>query len=341
MVSTSWLTKQRKSALIDLAAQAGLELDDGLNKPEVVDALDDFLQTNSSRLQNDPTFEPFFVTRRTPHKARDNSDEAEVKSVVRGRGRRATKVKSEPEDSDEYVGAATRTSVMASSPTAVQRRTPAASIMQRRRSSLPPSPTIVVDEVEHANTRFWAGFDDIITVSGVPEMIDWLRESCSSLAAVHATSILAEAYQLQRALVPWKFAFDIPAIHTIGTPSIAVKVPDLFQLLSPYFWLPTLLWAATNLFIPLLFAYFYNLTVHTVKRNNARVRVVRYNYDPFTFNVAKVLLVSTVYGAGMLHGYVSDKTVAVVDASQYGGYKGILTGCYVCGLYSLWAATQR
>lgn len=73
--------------------------DDDLNKPDIIDALDGFLQTNSSRLQHDPTFEPFFLTRRTPHKARDNSnsDEGEVKSVVRGRGRRATKVKSEPE----------------------------------------------------------------------------------------------------------------------------------------------------------------------------------------------------------------------------------------------------
>lgn len=230
---------------------------------------------------------------------------------------------------------------MASSPTTQLRRTPAASIIQRRRSSLPPSPTVIVDEVEHATSNFYAGLGDIYTLSGIPEAFEMARESCSSLAAVHATFLFLEAYSLQKVLLPWKYAFDIPAIHAIGTPSYAVSAPDLFVLLSPSFWLPTLLWSATNIFIPLLFAYFYNLTVHTVKRNNARVRVVRYNYDPFTFNVVKSLVISTVYGAGVLHGYVDDDIVAVVDGSQYGNFGGMLMGTYVCGLYALWEATQR
>jgi hypothetical protein len=64
-----------------------------------VDALDDYLQANKTRLSRNEAFEPFYQPRRTPHKVRDNSDDGEVKSVVRGRGRRATasKVKSEPE----------------------------------------------------------------------------------------------------------------------------------------------------------------------------------------------------------------------------------------------------
>ena len=68
-------------------------------KPDLVDALDEFLQVNETRLSGNETFDPFYQPRRTPHKVRDNSDDGEVKSVVRGRGRRATtsKVKSEPE----------------------------------------------------------------------------------------------------------------------------------------------------------------------------------------------------------------------------------------------------
>lgn len=230
---------------------------------------------------------------------------------------------------------------MASSPTATGRRTPAASIIQRRRPSLPPSPTIVVDEVEHATTRFYAGLDDLYTLSGIPEALDWARETCSSLAAVHATFLFIEAYGLSRVVMPWKYAFDTPAIHAIGLPSQAVKIPDLFALLTSEFWYPTLLWSFTNLIIPLGFAYLYNLTVHTVKRNNARVRVVRYNYDPFTFNVVKCMLVSTVYGAFILHGYIDNSIAVTVGASQYGGYGGMMMGCYVCGLCSLWEATQR
>jgi hypothetical protein len=69
-------------------------------KTDLVDALDDFLQVNETRLSGNETFDPFYQPRRTPHKVRDNSDDGEIlKSTVRARGRRATtsKIKSEPE----------------------------------------------------------------------------------------------------------------------------------------------------------------------------------------------------------------------------------------------------
>jgi hypothetical protein len=184
----------------------------------------------------------------------------------------------------------------------------------------------VTDEVEHATARFYAGLDDIYSISGVPEAIDWAREACSSLVAVHATFLFIEAYNLSKLVMPWKYMFDVPAIHA---------------LLTPEFWKPTLLWSTTNLFVPLMFAYFYNLTVHTVKRNNARVRVVRYNYDPLVFNTVKCMIVSAVYGAGFLHGYVDDEVAISIGESQYSGYSGMMMGCFVCGLCSLWEATQR
>ena len=230
---------------------------------------------------------------------------------------------------------------MASSPTATSRRTPAASIIQRRRPSLPPSPTIVADEVEHATTRFYAGLDDLYTISGIPETVDWARETCSSLVAVHATFLFIEAYSLSKLVMPWRYLFDTRAIHALRLPSQAVMIPDLFALLTPQFWKPTLLWSATNLFVPLTFAYFYNLTVHTVKRNNVRVRVVRYNYDPLVFNVVKCMIVSAVYGAGFLSGYVDDDIAIAIGESQYSGFTGMMLGCFVCGLCSVWEATQR
>jgi hypothetical protein len=232
---------------------------------------------------------------------------------------------------------------MASSPSVREpdRHTPIKPILQPRRPSLPPAPSIVVDEVEHATDRFYAGLDDLYTLSGIPEAIDWARESCSSIATVHLAFLLMEAFGLSNTVMPWKYMFDFPSIRIVGIPSFAVKIPDLFVVLSASFWSPVLLWSATSIFVPLMFAYFFNLTVHTVKRNNARVRVVRYNYDPFTFNVAKFLVVSAVYGTGILQGYVSDHTVAVVENSQFSGFSSMLVGTYVCGLCSLWQATQR
>ena len=117
---TSWLHKQKKAALIDLSNEAGLKpyvnapqrlardnkltmcSNEDLRKDEIVDQLDDYLQKNATRLSHNLAFEPYYGTRRTPFKARASSaaagvtsDDGEVKSVVKARGRRPTKVKSE------------------------------------------------------------------------------------------------------------------------------------------------------------------------------------------------------------------------------------------------------
>jgi len=76
-----------------------------LKKDDIVDALDAHLKQNQTRLARNATFEPYYGVRRTPYKTVGRpsgvsgvtSDEGEVKSVVRGRGRRATKVKQELE----------------------------------------------------------------------------------------------------------------------------------------------------------------------------------------------------------------------------------------------------
>jgi hypothetical protein len=120
MVSSSWLNKHRKSELIDLAADADLDLyvftsmwhliacdarwlsssgSDPLNKNQIVAALEDHLHANAMQFRNEAVFRDFYLTtRRSPFKAaRDTGTDSEVKSVVRERGRRLTKVKPEPE----------------------------------------------------------------------------------------------------------------------------------------------------------------------------------------------------------------------------------------------------
>lgn len=210
---------------------------------------------------------------------------------------------------------------------------------------MPPSPRVVADEVEHASTKFYAGLEDLYSLSGIAETIDWARESCSSLAAVHATIILLEGYELSRWVMPWNYLFDIPAMRPFGpgfgTPSIPVSYPDLFVLLTASFWYPTLLWAATNVLVPLFVAYFYNLTVHTVKRNNVRVRVVRYNYDPFVFNIARALLISVTYGTSLFEPYVSKYAIDTVEISQFGGIPSMIVASFIGAFCSLWEATQR
>lgn len=158
---------------------------------------------------------------------------------------------------------------------------------------------------------------------------------------MHATFLLFEAYGLQTAVMPWRYAFDVPYSPIFGTPSFAVKLPDLFVLLSPAYWAPTLTWVTFSLAIPLALSYFYNLTVHNVKRNNARVRVVRYNYDPLVFNVTRAILAYLVYQANVLFPYVSEQTQTILVNSQYQGIYGYLAGPAVSGVLSIWEATQR
>jgi hypothetical protein len=68
-----------------------------------VENLDAHLQKNATKLSGKSAFEPYYGTRRTPFKARGSSaagatsDDGEVKSVVKARGRRTTKVKQETE----------------------------------------------------------------------------------------------------------------------------------------------------------------------------------------------------------------------------------------------------
>jgi hypothetical protein len=84
--------------------------DAALLKDEIVENLDEFLQTNATRLSKNATFEGYYGSgrRSTPFKVRDTSaapnaavtsggEEDGVKSVVKARGRKATKVKQEPE----------------------------------------------------------------------------------------------------------------------------------------------------------------------------------------------------------------------------------------------------
>lgn len=120
MGNKSWLNRQRKQELIDLGQYAGYLLyarDQTLcsgskltslsteaethTKPDVVEALDTFLQNNEARFSDDDRFDGYYLSRKTPRKsAPDASDSGEaLRSVVRGRGRKSTmpKVKSEPE----------------------------------------------------------------------------------------------------------------------------------------------------------------------------------------------------------------------------------------------------
>ena len=201
----------------------------------------------------------------------------------------------------------------------------------------------MADDVEYAADRVYAGINDLYAGSGISERIEQLRELCSTVTGVQMTFLLVEAIGLQRQLLPWMHAFHIPSFYILGfaTPEIPIPLPDLFRLVTPEFWSTTTLWATTSILVPLLFAYFYNLSTHDVKHHGARVTVSRYTADPLTFNVVKGLMTLIVYQAGHTFGLFDQSVATNVTEALYGGYRGMLISSYVGVVAAIYEAVQR
>ena len=189
----------------------------------------------------------------------------------------------------------------------------------------------------------YAEINDLYGVSGISERIDSLRELCSSVTGVQMSFLFLEAIGIQKELLPWEYAFDIPSVRFLGlsTPTIPFMLPDFFRTVSPVFWTTTILWATTSIFIPALFAYFYNLSTRVVKRHGTPVTVTRYRFDPLMFNVAKAIVTWVVYDHGYTFGLFDAFTILRVNQAMFGGYRGILVGSYVSMLAALYEAAQR
>jgi hypothetical protein len=174
--------------------------------------------------------------------------------------------------------------------------------------------------------------------SGIVEYTHATRETLSTVVAVETLIYAFELYNLRFEVLPDRYAFTIPAISFLGTNDYAVKIPDLFLLLTSSFWGPATLWIFTSLLIPLLAAYFFNLT------SKPRARTTHYNYsfDPLTFNVAKALLTFVIFGQDVTFGGLIDlEHVARINSALYGGWKGVIVGTGIGALFTLYEAVIK
>jgi hypothetical protein len=122
-----------------------------------------------------------------------------------------------------------------------------------------------------------------------------------------------------------------------------VSLPDLFVILTGYYWSATLTWAATSLLVPGVFGYFYNLTLREVRRGGAgeSVSVAKYTTDPLSFNIVKALATWLVYVQGISFGVISPAVAERVDGAIYGGSTAVLIGSGIGILAALYDAVQR
>jgi hypothetical protein len=183
-----------------------------------------------------------------------------------------------------------------------------------------------------------------------------VRENASSVAAIQTLVLLLEATGLQLNTLQTIPAFHVGTTMSNWTNSEYFFVPDFLALLTSDWWAPATLWSLTNWVLPLVFSYFFNLTLRS--NTNRKTTDRQYPADPLTFNILKAILAYSAYriptaptsmvgepGSVQLHnlgwGPFSEQTVGVVRNNVPGGYHGLQIGALVGVLVSLYDAALK
>lgn len=218
-------------------------------------------------------------------------------------------------------------------------------------AELPPSPAVLAEAMERRTAEWTKRVEDTWVASGVKERSNALRSLLSSVKAVETLVLILEGSSVVKDLWPLRYLTTIPAIEAIHTPEIPLRVPDLFVLVDGSFWAPFSLWLLTSLFLPLVVAYFFNISWHTAqqqsgpstRRGTAASRAAQSTtFDPLSFNIAKALIAYLVYAKHFTFwDLFSAFSVAKVNASVPGQWTGILTGTAIGLVGTLYEAILR
>ncbi|KAI9838808.1 MAG: hypothetical protein M1837_002301 [Sclerophora amabilis] len=345
---SSWLRGQRKTELVELADEAGLKDYEGLKKAELETALEHYLRANERTLSKNSKFNPFYTRAASSgspvKRERNSSNTAALTSdgdakPTKPRGRRVTKVADEIGTTDESSPDTT------SRITALATRTPRANLALARSVPLPPSPAVVADAIDRRTAVLRSKVSGAWDDSGVTKKIEDVRESLSTVLSIEALALAIEATGLRSEILPLRYAFTLPPLPVLGTSALPVSLPDLFLLVTSSFWSPFILWASTSLAVPLIFAYFFNLTLKA-KPGHVTTRSHSSNpghvFDPLTFNIAKALVAFLVYSEDVkFGGLVGYDSVERIRGSVPGGADGILVGAGIGGLVSIYEAVLK
>lgn len=233
-------------------------------------------------------------------------------------------------------------------------KTPAAKDIARKTSNfaasipLPPSPAVVTNAIDRQTARLRHSISEAYQKSQITEYSDYTRELLSSPLTVNVVGLLVEAFGLNRDIVPFKAAGQVPSVKYVTDSKTTVYFPDLFVLLNSSFWSPFTLWLSTSLLAPLALSYFINLPLktaapHSTRRSTAVVKHAPSTlFDPFVFNIAKALIAYVVYAQHFqAGGLYSHYTVATVNEAVLGGYSGMITTAFVGALIALYDAVLK
>ncbi|KAI2602086.1 hypothetical protein GGR54DRAFT_554545 [Hypoxylon sp. NC1633] len=336
--ANSWLQRQRKTDLTELAQYTGLKNYESLKKPELELALDEYLAENSSTFSSDSKLANYYSSRArtvgSPVK-KDADGPIEKLKVAK---RRATKVAEEviatPESEEEPI----------STTTAIA-RTPGRALSLASRIPLPATPADVAEAVDRSTVAVRTRVASLYKESGITEATHATRENLSTVTSVLFAISAFELYFLRPEILADRYAFTIPAIAFLGTKDFPVFIPDMFLLLTSSFWSPALLWAFTSVILPSVAGYFINLTLGSSNHGRVTRRTPPPQdsvVDPLTFSIAKALISYVVYGQGITFGgWIDETSIARINTAIFGGYKGVLTGTAITGIFSIYDAVLK
>ncbi|KAI1177180.1 hypothetical protein F4777DRAFT_217984 [Nemania sp. FL0916] len=336
--ANSWLQRQRKTDLVELAEHTGLKDFDSYKKVELELALDEYLAENATTFQSDPRLANYYASRARTIGSPIKKDVDSLPEKPKVSRRRVTKAAGEltaPAESSEEEPSSTSTAIA---------RTPARTLSLASRIPLPATPADVAEAVDRSTVALRTHVASVYKDSGITEATHATRETLSSVNAVLFAVTAFELYFLRPEILADRYAFTIPAISFLGTSDYPVFIPDMFLLLTASFWSPALLWTFTSSVFPSIVGYFVNIAGaanHSpIKRRGAHPSETV--VDPLTFSVVKALISFVVYGQGVTFGgWISEVSIARINSSVYGGYKGILAGAAISGIYSFYDAVVK
>ncbi|KAL5384898.1 hypothetical protein DPSP01_005003 [Paraphaeosphaeria sporulosa] len=368
-MSHSWLQRKRKGELLELAQKASIPDADTLLKDDLVAALEETLEANETTFAKQRAFSEFYGRGGSPIKRERSSPDAVVLTKTRSRRQTLNRNGDSPDGTSTPDRPSVVSRALAKTPrevSQVTRRvservteaTPRAPQADLRATevNLPASPAQLADFADESFQVVKERATEIWDKTRIDEAKEWLRETASSVSAIQTLILILEAATLQyNTLTDTHYLFDSPA--TTGFNAREVRFPNLTKLAGSGWWGPATLWSLTNWALPLIFSYFFNLTLRTNTRHKSSK--TQYTIDPFTFNIAKAILAYSAYyvyttaDASLLGqpntvlaqtpgwGPFSESSVATVRDNILGGYYGIQIGSLVGVLVSLYDAALK
>ncbi|KAL1837947.1 hypothetical protein VTJ49DRAFT_3242 [Mycothermus thermophilus] len=340
---------------------------EGFRKTDLELAIDEELSEHASRYQSDPRFADYFRSRAraggSPIKketgtaldvkpSRRRAPVKPVEEVVAAEEETASAASEEEEQTPDAPLQAQAAQVASATSTALA-HTPGRALALASRLSLPATPADVAQAVDRGTIAVRSRVSELYQQSGLTEATQTTREFLSTVHSVVSAIALFELYYLRREVLPDRYAFSIPAISFLGTPTYPVFLPDVFALLTAAFWGPALTWLTTSVLLPSLAGYFFNLGVGAAssspskpgKRSPGRPAAgqqAEYAVDPLMFSIAKAIVTYVVYAQGVTFGgLISEISVIRINNALYSGWKGVLVGTAVSGVTAVYDAVLR